>query len=327
MLSLHVLIVAVLGLNSDALQSCTSRDEMIDQLGLDSDEFQKVRKQNNKAIDHQVLSLPAGVFELSLLQHTWGMYADMTEDRINISGITKRSAFPVYIESTNTSTGKTRRDALKQQCFDQGLHCMILPFPPGRDKEADLNGMTISMVKMFMDSPHEAAILTQDDVKFIPNLIEEMRQTLEDVPNQDDNMDLMHLCPGALWGRERPTPDNHFSMRPDWQVVNDKPSANGRTFLEWPKLTQGACCSLDIGVVPGAPVAVLMTKQGAAQTLRKFKEVNGMTGDEQLSRISRLAMMAFDDVHFRDLGLEHKGRHWMAREPQLCKEIGGYRET
>jgi hypothetical protein len=289
MVFLRVLIAAALHLGIDAL-SLTQQD---------------------KVGDHQVVPLAAGLCDMNSKDFDNCQAIRGPQERKRKKKNKNKSrepAFPIYISSTNTTNGTLRRISLSKQCLDQNLHCMVLPFTDQYDKWKGSTMMAATMAKLFKDSPHEAAILAEDDIQFIPNFREELRKTLDDVPNPDD-LDLMHLCPGGLWGRHGPV-DNKFNMRAQDTIPNEKPSVNGRVFLEFPNFQHR------MGVFPGAPLTVYMRKKGAEQVYPYFDKM----ADDWLGRT------AGNDVLFRKLATDwHPRTHWVAREPQLCKEQDYYR--
>jgi hypothetical protein len=249
-----------------------------------------------------------------LTSKTWK--ADDVHNFISLCQNPSPIDFVMYIASTDTPIGFQRTRRIESQCRSMGVMC-YRPTPPGqRDK---LHGLlqehTESLEHFRMMQDNQLALLTDDDTLFIPNLKNELKKTIDELPT---DWNVFHLCPGYLHGRIDPF--NHFDLKPVGDILGQpRISSGGRAFLDWP---QGVAHpghdpnfpsnpevgnAVD-GILAGSPNSMLVTRDGAYDLLVAFGTY--LFEEDTLP----------DDYIERDVGVSHPSTHFVARQPQLCKE-------
>mmetsp|Transcript_6402 Transcript_6402/g.9897 ORF Transcript_6402/g.9897 Transcript_6402/m.9897 type:complete len:321 (+) Transcript_6402:72-1034(+) len=221
----------------------------------------------------------------------------------------EQAGLPVFILTTDDEKGVNRTTHLMRQCTEQGLQCMRLNSVSGFKIQA-IDKKDIAAFDLFLNRKDEIALLAQDDTHFVPDLLRNLAATVRELPM---GWHALHLCPGMLWGRHYCTRNgiiSDFHLHPEAPLLDANITGGGRAFLDWPRGSPEACCTHQLGVVPGAPVSMLMTHVGARETR------------EELRKWLNTSKTGFpDDMVFRDVAMSLPRKHFLAREPQLCAEM------
>jgi len=237
-----------------------------------------------------------------------------------------KSGLPVYIFGTTDAKGKKRIAQMNSDCEEQGLKCSPLPMIAG-SKLLALNQESIYMWAAFLQTQYEVALAVEDDTRFIPKLMTELAKTVADLP---ESMQVLHLCPGALYGRKmtwvcphhfKCNAEKHFSLDPEGRLTgNTTKTPNGRAFLKWPSSdsikkdaifhgSQYECPNVDARrIFTGGPAAYLMTRSGAQDLLQQLRD--RMLYEPQVPI----------DVFLGDTGACREDQHFMSASPQMCME-------
>jgi len=224
--------------------------------------------------------------------------------------LTGAAGLPVYVMTTPTPLGQSRMVTFMEQCRAQGLFCVQLPIFNGR-KDYSINVKSIAAFTALLQSRHEFAVLCQDDAVFIGNFSANLAATVREL---SPDWQMLHLCPGFLWGRMGGFCD--FNYHPEYTLKRHANfSVGGRAFInEWPgqmpnrPRNDPGHYPFVYSDLPGGPVSVLMTREGARNAKDTFMPW------------TKRKASAPDDKLYRHLAIVMAGKHVAARQPQLCHE-------
>mmetsp|Transcript_26147 Transcript_26147/g.61234 ORF Transcript_26147/g.61234 Transcript_26147/m.61234 type:complete len:323 (-) Transcript_26147:37-1005(-) len=213
------------------------------------------------------------------------------------------SPWTVYFSSSGNEVGEKRSERLQERCQKEGLKCIQLSADNGSKNQA-LASEFLMGLSLSEKSDDDAAIFAEDDTIFINNFGEELRRSLEELP---EGWQVFWLCPGFLHSRKVVRPlGQAFQLLPQGDLSEARKSQGGRVYLDWPMGTYGEARK---GVLAGSP-ATGVIKKNARPLFKKAIEEALAKGEDTLP----------DDVFFRDLGMQHQSEHFVAAEPQLCIE-------
>lgn len=222
-----------------------------------------------------------------------------------------RKGLHAYISSTDNGIGYERSRRLEKQCLELGIKCTrLIPVMRG-GKLVSLAKTMMQALKQFRQSDKsEIALYIEDDTEFIVPFYPNLRRAVMELPKR---WEVFHLCPGYLHNRGLFSTSFNLSLQGKL-LNNPKASPDGRVFLEWPHGSVagqiGPNGDLELGIIPGGPVSMLMTKYGAHQIEERLKQELQQEVQQEMKPT---------DVILMEVGI--RSMHFIARQPQLCREF------
>ena len=167
----------------------------------------------------------------------------------------------------------------------------------------------------------ELCVIFEDDTILHPNFMQEAQRTLRQLPA---DWNLMHMCPQFLWQAGKHDPQKRFHLSPGWQgqyveVGPTPPPHERRVFRQHPPPFYAPMRHKDghwgpmyheWGLALGGPTAILVKRSHAASLGRMLAHAAATESDQ--------IAISIDTYLKNKLYLP---THYIAREPQLCREL------
>jgi hypothetical protein len=109
------------------------------------------------------------------------------------------------------------------------------------------------------------ALICEDDFFPIPNFLEELNKTGQQLP---ENWRCLHLCPGYLWGRRFRDNSKFGQLNPEENIDMLEKDASGRLFINCDPKTY---CNKAIWL--GGPIAFIVNKKSIDDFIDKYTKV------------------------------------------------------
>ena len=167
----------------------------------------------------------------------------------------------------------------------------------------------------------DLCVIFEDDTVLHPHFMQEALLTVRQLPA---NWNLLHMCPQFLWQTGKNDPRKRFHLSPGWQgqhveVGPTPPSHERRYFRQHPPPFYAPMRHKDghwgpmygeWGLALGGPTAILVKRSHAAYLGSRLADAAATERDQIVISI---------DTYFKNK--LYLPTHYIAREPQLCREL------
>ena len=122
-----------------------------------------------------------------------------------------------------------------------------------------------------MDMPEGLVLLTQDDVNFCLNFLEELERSLDEMPK---DWRILHVCAGYMWGRKTNKPKYDSQGDPPYIALDPEKKIPAEQILS------RRLARVFAPAWPGGPLAMLIRRKDIPDVLRDLDNINKMLPDD-----------------------------------------------